>query len=160
MRAHGALREILGRYTRTSARELRLVESKEGKPEIDGAGVAFNLSHSADRAVVAVTGGLAVGVDIERVAALPNVVEIADRVLDRASVQRIAALTGWEQLQCFYREWTRHEAAVKCEGSGIVEPGSAPPLVWSSDIEVGEDYVAAVAATNTPMRVCSFAFVP
>lgn len=48
------------------ASELRLVVDAHGKPRVDG-GVQFSFSRSADIAVVAVSAGRDVGVDVERI---------------------------------------------------------------------------------------------
>ena len=68
--ARGVLRDILGRYLRVPAGSVNLVTLQHGKPELadrTGNGLQFNLSHSHDLAVYAITCRRKVGVDIERV---------------------------------------------------------------------------------------------
>ena len=68
--ARGVLRDILGRYLRVPAGSVNLVTMEHGKPELadrTGNGLQFNLSHSHDLAVYAITCRRKVGVDIERV---------------------------------------------------------------------------------------------
>ena len=63
---HCAMRDILSRYTACSPRELRFVVVASDKPVlVDFPSVFFTLSHSADRALLAVTSVAPVGVDIE-----------------------------------------------------------------------------------------------
>ena len=62
----GVLRHVLAQYTGSRPGELRLVVDAHGKPRVDG-GVQFSFSRSADIAVVAVSAGRDVGVDVERI---------------------------------------------------------------------------------------------
>jgi len=71
--SRGFLRELLGRYLEHDPRELRFVLGAHGKPALLSPGgtgavedLRFNLSHSGDLALVAVSAGQEVGVDIER----------------------------------------------------------------------------------------------
>src|SRR5687768_16344510 len=70
--AHGALRRIVAGYTDHSPRELQFAIGPQGKPAlpISEAGsrpsLEFNLSHSADLALVAVAWERPVGVDLQQ----------------------------------------------------------------------------------------------
>src|SRR6266545_3824942 len=63
--AHGAVREILGEYVAVDPHDLRFETTGNGKPLLAGATVTFNLSHSADLAVLAVGTDVRIGVDVE-----------------------------------------------------------------------------------------------
>src|SRR5207245_1715236 len=65
----GLLRTILGRYLNTDPRDLTFVEGPYGKPELTGipSSLRFNLSHSDDLMLLAVTHARAVGVDLEMI---------------------------------------------------------------------------------------------
>src|SRR5262245_48203487 len=69
--ARGVLRNILERYLGEPASAIELKSTAEGKPGLAGrfaaSGLRFNLSHSGDCAVYAVTRVGEVGVDIEKV---------------------------------------------------------------------------------------------
>ena len=90
MLARGALREILAQYVGRSPSALVLGTGSHGKPLLiagDGAGDGgaserlpeFNVSHSGDIAVVALTADQAVGVDLEQIRSMPD----ADRMAAR-----------------------------------------------------------------------------
>ena len=54
---HAVLRRILARYTGVEPGEVRFLEGRRGKPEVEGqggGGVRFNMSHSGGVALVAV----------------------------------------------------------------------------------------------------------
>jgi 4'-phosphopantetheinyl transferase len=63
------MRTILAAYLNTTPRELAFSYARKGKPELapdfSGARLRFNLAHSRDHALLAVTRGLSVGIDIE-----------------------------------------------------------------------------------------------
>jgi 4'-phosphopantetheinyl transferase len=63
--ARARLRIILARYVGQAPAALQFHYGPHGKPALDG--ISFNLSHSADLALLAVSRGTVVGVDIERV---------------------------------------------------------------------------------------------
>src|SRR5438093_1585269 len=66
----GVLRAVLGWYLGTRPERLRFECNRHGKPSLAGQTgvrpIRFNLAHSADLAVIAVTHGREVGVDVER----------------------------------------------------------------------------------------------
>ena len=67
----GALRRILGNYLREDPAGIEIRYESHGKPvlggQFAGGGVQFNLAHCRDLAVLAVTRGRLVGIDLERV---------------------------------------------------------------------------------------------
>jgi 4'-phosphopantetheinyl transferase len=141
--AHAALRRILGNYLEIVSERVRFSESGKGKPRIEGnSDIEFNLSHSGGRALVAVTRGRAVGVDIESMSARDAQRNIAERYFSRGEVDALFALPEAEQSAAFYRCWTRKEAYIKALGLGLTYPldgfevsldESAPRLVWSKE---------------------------
>ncbi len=67
--AHGELRLILARYLGSEPRSVPMAPTVSGKPQLDPnqnpANIQFSLSHTGDLAVIAVSIGFAVGVDVE-----------------------------------------------------------------------------------------------
>lgn len=60
----GMLRELLAAYLDIPPREIRFSYNRHGKPSLPA--LCFNLSHTADTVVYAVSRSAKVGVDIER----------------------------------------------------------------------------------------------
>src|SRR2546425_11822333 len=79
--SHGALRCILARYCGTSPRNIRFSFGQNGKPELKRheQDIAFNLSHSGNRALIAITNGRSSGIDTERIRREVATVDIARR---------------------------------------------------------------------------------
>lgn len=123
--AHATLRLILARYTRLGPTNLRFEYGPHGKPSLRpavAAGARFNLSHSGDLALYAVTCGREVGVDLERHRPDVECDKIADRFFSPAEVAALLALPPAEQRPAFFRCWSRKEAYIKALGMGLALP--------------------------------------
>jgi 4'-phosphopantetheinyl transferase len=145
--ARAALRGLLGDYLGT-AEPPALTVGSEGKPRLAEAPerLSFNLSHSGEVALVAVTvGAVPVGVDVERLRARRNLPRLAARWLPAEDAAAVAGAGSEEERERrFYEAWTRHEARVKCAGGGLAGPVPGPEVrAWP--LEVGTGYAAAVA---------------
>lgn len=97
--------------------------SKDGTINIEGKisyGVHFNLSHSGDYAVLAVSDSL-VGIDVEH---KKNHYEtVAKRCFCKEEYEDImAGATPQEQQMRFLQYWTMKEACIKCSGEGMRIP--------------------------------------
>jgi 4'-phosphopantetheinyl transferase len=121
--AHGVLRTLLGGYTDTSPGALRFTAGAYGKPAIDASSargmVAFNMSHSADAVVIAVTRNRAVGVDVERWSADFDPLELAREFFSATERAVLGDLPPPERLPGFFACWSRKEAYIKATGFGV-----------------------------------------
>jgi 4'-phosphopantetheinyl transferase len=126
--AHGAVRSILGAGLGVapdavvlSRRCVRCGDEAHGRPEVvmhDGR-VQFSLSHSESIAVVAVTVGARIGVDIEVERPRGRLDALAARILDSETYADWLDLPASEQLRSFLEQWTAKEAYLKAIGTGI-----------------------------------------
>ena len=92
-----------------------VVIGENGKPECEG--VYFNLSHSADMVLCAISDA-PVGCDIEKVTAAP--MEVAERYFSANERRYIsAAETVEEKNRRFFRLWTIKESYMKMTGEGV-----------------------------------------
>jgi 4'-phosphopantetheinyl transferase len=120
--ARGVLRDLLGRYLGARPGQIRFVYNAFGKPELSrefGSRLRFNLSHSADLALIAITTDAAIGVDIEYIQPRPEYAEIARSVFSAAEVDELERLPSHLYAQAFLRCWTKKEAYVKARGEGL-----------------------------------------
>ena len=120
-RVHGAVRSILARYLDTAAAELSFVRGALGRPSLAGQGIPidFNLSHAGDRALLAVSGGTPVGIDLEPGIARSGMLQIARRIFPAPLHQALCALPEQEQPRAFLLHWTALEACAKAQGKGV-----------------------------------------
>jgi 4'-phosphopantetheinyl transferase len=119
----GWLREILGRYLQSKPGELRFNYSSNSKPALSAvfasAGIHFNLAHSEDLALLAVTRAGPVGVDVECVREIKNVGELVARFFSQRESELFQKLSAGEKRIAFFNLWTRKEALLKATGEGI-----------------------------------------
>src|SRR5262249_38196538 len=117
-----------------------------GKPALAGqgrAGLRFNVAHSEGWALIAVTRGREVGVDLERLRAEVATPEIAARFFSPRECEALQALPGPLRAEAFFRCWTRKEAYLKATGAGLsvaldrfavtLDPGAPAALVEHRD---------------------------
>jgi 4'-phosphopantetheinyl transferase len=123
--AHTALRRILSWYVGVDARQLVIHAAPGQKPFLgapaSAAPVCFNLSHSADACVVAVSVR-EVGVDVERVNPLAELDGMTRMVCSPAERRLLGSLPPTQVLEVFYRCWTLKEALSKALGVGLRLP--------------------------------------
>lgn len=121
------VRTVLSRFTDVAPEHLSFIENPHGKPAlactVPGIAVpAFNLSHCDGVIVLALTRQRALGVDVERTAALPAPIHIAERYFAQEETADLHALPMDMQPQRFYEYWTLKEAYIKAYGKGLSIP--------------------------------------
>jgi 4'-phosphopantetheinyl transferase len=114
------MRSILGRYLDATVDSVEIEVTAEGKPYLPGHPIHFNLSHSRDVALVAVSGQAPVGVDVEH----PREFRAPDRLAHRICSERehawLSRMGGAPNAPgALLRLWVRKEAAVKGTGDGL-----------------------------------------
>lgn len=159
MRCHGILRTLLAHYLGLDPRALQFSLGEHGKPALQSAGarpLRFNLSHSGDLALYAVSGTMEVGIDVEVTRRRLDELAVAARVLGEAEAERLGALGPETRTREFLRSWVAHEAAVKCRGTGLGRRSEGSPAagLWSAELEIGPGAAAAVVAEEGPSELC------
>jgi 4'-phosphopantetheinyl transferase len=150
--ARAALRIVLAGELGVAPAEVAFALGEHGKPELPGSALRFNLSHSGDRALIALASGVEVGVDVERTARRSRAVERSLTTGERA------AMRGPDRHVELLQIWCRKEALAKAMGGGL---GWAPEDFDTSrpeghvieDLDVGEGYVGAVAVAGEAFTV-------
>lgn len=117
------LRHILAHYLAIEARHVAFRYDTTGKPELNLASgtpsVRFNLSHTRNQALLAITRGRRIGTDIEAIdAQRPRLTEIA-ATFSTSEQAALAALAPHDRVAGFFRCWARKEAFLKALGTGI-----------------------------------------
>jgi 4'-phosphopantetheinyl transferase len=172
--SRAGLRRILGAWLGVAPQALRLGEGEYGKPCLATVGgPPFNVSHSGDLALIAVSRSHAVGVDIEQTGrGLDELDAIAQAYFSTAERLAYAALPRAERARAFYRGWTRKEAVAKALGLGMSLPGPSfdvtltaepkllrlaedtAPSPWSlTDLDLPPGYAGALASPASGVQV-------
>lgn len=177
-----ALRNILARYLTFPPRDIQFIYQENGKPELsplqNQSGVQFNVSHSGSLAIISVSTGRRVGVDVEQYRTL-EFLEIAHHYFSEHECRELSALAEDELQKNFFACWTRKEALLKALGEGIgmlsqvsvtVAHRERPKVLefqndpdellrWSLiDIPVNAGYAAAFAFEHESVKVRRWVF--
>ncbi|MEI6268804.1 MAG: 4'-phosphopantetheinyl transferase superfamily protein [Methylococcaceae bacterium] len=117
---HGRLRNRLAHQLNDSPEKISIKKAEQGKPYLaDYPELAFNLSHSADRVLIAMSWNCQLGVDIELCKPRINVSGLVNKCFAEEEIGYWNKLPETQKNQEFYRLWTRKEAFVKATGHGI-----------------------------------------
>ena len=179
VQARAALRFILSEYLNVPAQKLEFSYGAQGKPELGKVHAAselrFNLSRRDGLALLAITRGREIGVDVELVRADFSLFEVAEISFSSPEMTTLRSLPESMRAKGFYNCWTRKEAYVKARGEGLsfplqqfdvsLTPGDPARLIqvrdnlddvdrWTlQEIPVGENYIAALMVEGANLRV-------
>lgn len=124
-----ATRSILADYAGQDAGQLEFSHTQYGKPALIGpdatALVRFNVSHSADLAVLAVAWQREIGVDVEAIKPIMHMDQMVQRCLSPAEQRAFQNNKGANPTKLFLTYWTHKEAYLKAIGMGLQIPLSA-----------------------------------
>ncbi len=128
IRGRGFLRGVLGRRLEREPATLGFVAGPYGKPTLDDEALQFNLSHSEDRAALALAdasgpGGVAaargIGIDVERHDRRVDFDALARRCFREAEIRWMRSFPEDRRHLAFFRLWTAKEARMKASGEGF-----------------------------------------
>jgi len=150
--ARGDMRMIIGSYLGLHPASMQFRYGSLGKPEIQSPAteLQFNLSHSGDLALLAVTFGSPAGIDLEPVRTRSNARGIAGKVFSGKVREYLSNLEDTEFETAFLQQWTLLEARVKVEGKGVFsQPGED---IRAVNFQPKSGWIAAVGMRGKPPK--------
>ena len=138
----GLLRQVLSETAGLDLAGVDFLYGEHGKPYLDvrvsGKTVTFNVSHSHGLALVALTRGGRLGVDLEKIRPEVEWRELAGRYFSEVEHRVLERRPEGDGLKAFFACWTRKESFVKALGAGVSYG------LKQFDVSVGpeEDYAA------------------
>ncbi len=141
----GALRAILARYLDIGPAGMNFTFGPHGKPALicGDSQLQFNLSDSNGLAVIAITRGRAIGIDIEHIRSGRAEEAIAQRFFSTGECASLMSLPAGQRRDAFFNCWTRKEAYIKARGEGLslplnsfevsLKPGDPATLLYSNE---------------------------
>jgi 4'-phosphopantetheinyl transferase len=177
--ARGLLRAILSRYLNVDPTHLRFHYTAYGKPALATGfsrnTLSFNLSHSDELALFAITHDREIGVDLERIRYDIADEQIAQRFFSPREIMSLRGLSVDRRSEMFFQYWTRKEAYLKARGEGLSFPlerfdvslirgDAAKPICLADDLQesadwhvqdlfAGAGYAAAIAVAGSGWRL-------
>jgi 4'-phosphopantetheinyl transferase len=174
----GCLRLLLGQVLNLPANELQFEDDVFGKPSLlveEAFSLEFNVSHSGDMVLIAITRGRAVGVDVEKIRTDLDIESVAAQFFSANEYRVLASLSGPTRYQAFFTCWTRKEAYLKARGVGLSLPldqfdvsflpdeeprllATRPDPVEASrwklqTLDLSDDYAAALVAAGSAWKL-------
>lgn len=123
IQSHHFLRSVLAAYLGTDPAAVTFAQGPKGKPYLDsGAHVTtldFSLTHAGELALIAITDGIPVGIDVEPVSDSQTDLEVATRFFAPDEAAALSSLPPSERARAFCATWTRKEAFIKACGEGL-----------------------------------------
>jgi 4'-phosphopantetheinyl transferase len=183
---HIALRLLIERAAGPQWRGATFARSDRGKPHLEGATIAFSLSHAPGLALIGIAREGSIGVDVERARCVRVDAGRRERIAEAGATLAAAPLPADADARLL-QAWVRLEAYAKADGCGLGRlltrlgilgrsaaareaPGSvrervelmlrdpqSPKLV--ADLDLGDDTFAAVASSN-PAAISEPAWLP
>jgi 4'-phosphopantetheinyl transferase len=172
--ARAALRALLSVYVTGPPASLQLVRDELGKPRLADDGVAFNLSHDGDLALVAIARRQPVGIDLEHVEHVQHLDELAAACLTPRERAWLEGRPPARRPRAFAACWVAKEATLKALGVGLarspllveVEDADERPVVRTArgeriavtTLDVGPERTAALAVVGDTLAVSQRTF--
>ena len=184
--ARASLRIILSRYLQVAPRSLEFKPGTHGKPELVASqktiDLRFNVSHSRELGLIAISLGRDVGVDLEFMREDFAGDEIAERFFSQNEIAQLKTVAPELRTLAFFNCWTRKEAYLKARGDGLsfpldqfdvsLAPDSRAKLCgnrldptetvrWDLlELTPGPDYAAAIAIEKSWRNLRRWSFDP
>ena len=177
------LRKSLGHYLNTDPSEIKFTYNKYGKPDIDPEhhpqNIKFNISHSENLALYAITQNREIGIDVEYIRDVDKADKIVKRFFSEEEGEFYYSQPENKKNWAFFTLWTRKEAYSKARGMGIglprkefdlkLAPSAGNNVIdtgatnieskWSLiDIEIDAEYLAALAIEGSNIEICHCEF--
>jgi len=181
--SRGLLRKSLSSYLNAPPSEIAFTYNKYGKPSVNSKynleNIKFNVSHSKNLAVYAITKNREVGIDLEYIRKVNKADKIVGRFFTEEESEFYYSQPDDKKELAFFTLWTRKEAYSKARGMGIGLPAKEfdlkliPTLEtkttdvetkniesrWSLvDIEIDSEYLAALATEGSNIEICHYQF--
>lgn len=154
--SHASLRKILSVYCNTSPEELLFETNEFGKPFLTfnlqppTSNIQFNLSHSKDMFVIAISFSDEIGVDVEEINYAFNFDSIAESQFYPEEKIQLLSYPIDQRHKIFFELWTQKESYLKMKGTGLNEKISVREANENFQLQTHtvENYVFSICTTK------------
>jgi 4'-phosphopantetheinyl transferase len=178
------LRILLGNAVGIDSHSVEISAGVHGKPEtpaVGGQSIFFNVGHSKDTILIALSRQGALGVDVEYFDRQTDIMEVAHANFMKEEINSLSSIADPKaRIRLFYRYWTRKEAVAKADGRGLLlslssfdvshestnlhpvrvseSPADGGKLYFVSDLDLGSEAAGALALEFSNCRVTRLIF--
>lgn len=149
--ARAGMRLILAQYQDTSPDQLSFTTNQHGKPALTSAQLGFNLSHSGELAMLAISKHPEIGVDVEFFSPR-SFLGIAKHCFSDQEIEALIKLPTAACMLGFFKIWSQKEAFIKAVGMGLAYPLKEFDVL----IQPATDYAITDSLTGTSWHMHSF----
>jgi 4'-phosphopantetheinyl transferase len=174
------MRTILGLYLNENPDQVKFGYTYFGKPVLQSESyfqnLHFNLSHSENLALLAISCEGNVGIDIEQIRYYLDIEALASRFFSKEEISVLEKMDAEKKMEVFFQLWTRKEAFLKAMGKGLSFPmehcdvssannsNFSPVIIpitdisdqsnwYVMDLEPAKEYMAAIASDRPNMLI-------
>jgi len=118
------VRDLLSYYAEVAPQDWQFEKGNKDKPELINCPLPlrFNISHTKNLIICAVTLEDDIGCDVENTGRNNNVLAIAERYFSSTEINELFALPEAQQRNRFFDYWTLKESYIKAWGLGLAIP--------------------------------------
>jgi 4'-phosphopantetheinyl transferase len=158
--SRGILRILLSNYSNVAPNRIVLQRGFYGKPffenQSNAVNLQFNITHSAELALYAVTQMRRVGIDIEYMREIPHMYQLVLQLFSPREQYQWMKIPQDLKRQAFLKAWTGKEAYVKTLGLGFIYPLNQVEIALGPDITVQDIQLDSGDGAAIPSRMLSF----
>jgi 4'-phosphopantetheinyl transferase len=143
------LRRVLGQFTDRNPAHVRFSYNPMGRPELapEMPRLGFNLSHSHGLGLLAVAQAERVGIDLEQIRPMADMMGLARRYFAARELAALEILDPSARLERFFSIWTSKEAFIKAHGAGVSYGLERVEIALADD---GTPFFAQLAENDHP----------
>ncbi len=120
------IKNIISNYLGLNIKQIIFSYNEFGKPvipeRINSFRLNFNISHSGDLGLIAITRKNLIGIDVEKMNELDQIDDIINLCFTETEKYMLSCLESTEKKEVFYKIWTGKEAFIKAIGKGFSFP--------------------------------------
>ena len=148
--SRGVLRIVLSQWLKNSPQQIAINTRAAGKPEVEG--VHFNLSHTDEKMILAISPDGPVGVDLEKRDSKAWSEEAEELLFSSQEMKRAFMMSSENRIDYFLSVWTKKEAWLKGIGCGIssdLKQFDTENSDWHfTSLPVENSYIASLATST------------
>jgi 4'-phosphopantetheinyl transferase len=153
-------KSIISKYLGKYIDEVVFDYNKFGKPslsaDINSINLKFNISHSGDIGILAISREKLIGIDVEQLNYLDDIEDIINNYFSDYEISLLNDSKNSNRIELFYKIWTGKEAFIKAIGQGLTFPLKNISFGFDSQSGIILKYIEEYPASSTEWKIYNF----